>query len=171
MDAASLLLGLALLILVAAYVARPLFERSPEPVAESDPSDGLLAERENVLAALRDLDFDFRTGKVAAEDYEAQRAALVTQGAAVLQQLDASAANGEPPADDLEAEIEAAIAAHRQSAKKPSRAPVSPVTASAQVCSSCGAAIRAGDRFCAACGTPVAAAPATRRPAKRRRQV
>ena len=119
MDLGSLLLALALLLLVAAYIARPILDRAGEERAESAPADAIydrvnrLAERENVLAALRDLDFDHTTGKIAQEDYRAQRAALVGQGVAILRQLDALGLDGRGAAE-LDTEIEAAIAARRR---------------------------------------------------------
>jgi hypothetical protein len=154
MDLGSLLLGLALLLLVGAYVARPLFEAAPaEPVPAEAHAD-LIAEREAVLSALADLEFDHRTGKISAEDYQAQRAALVSQGAAILRRLDESGA-GRPDLD-LDAEIEAAIAARRR-APAPPPAPRAEAGPAPKFCPNCGSPVLAGDRFCARCGTRLAA--------------
>ncbi len=49
----------------------------------------LWAEKMRVLRALRDLDFDFDTGKIAPEMYIAQREGLVRLGVAIMQRLDA----------------------------------------------------------------------------------
>jgi hypothetical protein len=157
MDLGSLLLGLALLILVAAYIARPLFEREAAKPLAAALDSALLAERDNVLTALRDLDFDHSTGKIAAEDYQAQRAALVSRGAAILQQLDAGAG----PAEDLEAQIEAAIAARRQRDGAQPRSDLEVAAPAARVesletpthfCPNCGTPALEGDKFCARCG-------------------
>ncbi len=130
--------------------------------------------------ALRDLDFDHTTGKIADEDYQAQRAGLMGQGVAILKQLDGLGANGHGagrgdtrrrPA--LEDEIEAAIAARRRTTSAsrsmsrpemsrpemsrpqgaPTASPVSTVT-----CHECGTAARAGDKFCPNCGATLALA-------------
>src|SRR3989338_4775205 len=88
MDLGSILLGAALLVIVAFYVARPIFEKRggrDKPVTEADR---LTAERENILAALRDLDFDHITGKITDEDFAPQRAALVAEGASIYQRLE-----------------------------------------------------------------------------------
>src|SRR3990172_8112340 len=89
MDVPSLLLLLALLIPVALFVARPLFARASTSVSETTQrASALLAERERVLAALQELDFDHVVGKIPEEEYPSRRAALVTEGVAVLKQLD-----------------------------------------------------------------------------------
>jgi hypothetical protein len=116
MDIGSIFLILALLVLVGLFVARPLFERkavvtSPEIGEEEHTHSALLAEQDRILNALQELDFDYQLGKVPAEDYPGQRALLVQHGAEVLRQLDQLAA--QPAASNLEARIEAAIAARR----------------------------------------------------------
>jgi hypothetical protein len=174
MDLGSLLLGLALFLLVAFIVARPLIEKRGLREKELGPADRLIARRDIILNALRDLDFDHATGKIADDDYAPQRAQLVAQGVAVLKQLDELGAVGErlqPGADRIEQAvaarrrarrdgegesddpIEAAIAARRRSASAPVSAsgavgaPLQGVT-----CPHCGAAAQAGDRFCSRCG-------------------
>ena len=89
MDLGSLLLGLALVLVIAFIVARPLLEQTAVRERPDNPADHLLASREQVLAQLRDLDFDQATGKINPEDYTAQRAQLVADGVATLKQLDA----------------------------------------------------------------------------------
>ena len=150
MDLGSLLLGLALIIVVAAFVARPLLERPQLSEAAPGPADELLAEREQVLTALRDLDFDHATGKIEADDYQAQRAVLVGRGVEVLRLLDSLGVDT-APAERLDEEIEAAVAARR---RKPQAAP-------APACPSCGKPYTAEDAFCSRCGARLRAeAPA-----------
>ncbi len=138
MDIGSLLIGLALLIGVAFFVIQPFLERRAlreKPVTEAE---ALTAERESLLIALRDLDFDYATGKITTEDYAPQRAVLLARGVAVLKQLDALGAATDDSADD---EIERAIAQRRRA--RPT-------------CTECGVALEAGDRFCRSCGAKVA---------------
>jgi len=120
MDIGSIFLILALLVLVALFVARPLFEKGAVHVArpeelqakavEHDHSS-LLAERDRILNALQELDFDYALGKIPEEDYPEQRQRLVTVGADVLRRLDA----WQPQQAVVEAEtrLEAAVAARR----------------------------------------------------------
>ncbi|UCC65150.1 MAG: hypothetical protein JSV36_09005 [Anaerolineae bacterium] len=59
----------------------------------------LEARREALYVALKDLEFDHEMGKLSAEDYAALRERYTVQAVAVLQQLDALAAE-EPPVID-----------------------------------------------------------------------
>lgn len=170
MDLGSILLGVALLLSVAFIVARPLLERAAAGEPEPAQAEALLFERDRVLSALRDLDFDHATGKLPDDDYAVQRARLVAEGTAVLKQLDAlapSAAPGAAPVSpDLDAELEAAIARRRSrpapaALPKPLDAEIeAAVTERRQVarfCSQCGHPLQPGDRFCGACGAAVKA--------------
>jgi hypothetical protein len=126
MDLGSLFLILALLIFVIWFVGRPFFERRHGSAKSVSPQDqtfsSLLAERDRVLNALQELDFDFTLGKVPEEDYPAQRAALLQRGAEALRKIDALTpppsrpsphAVGEGGESSGEDRIEAAIAARR----------------------------------------------------------
>ncbi len=150
MEVGSLLISLAIVVLVAAFVARPLFDRQAQQVSESERRlSALQAERDRVLSLLQDLEMDFATGKITQVDFQAQRAPLVVQGANVLRQLDrlAPAAVGGPAAGgSLEDQLEREIACRRSSA-----APA------VGYCAVCGTALRSGDRFCTRCGTAVPA--------------
>ncbi len=73
------------------YVALP-FLREPEPesdrlaglTAEQEQALGRLEERDRALAALRELELDHRTGKIADDDYLEQRTLLRAEAARVL---------------------------------------------------------------------------------------
>jgi hypothetical protein len=90
----ALLLAAALAVACVVAVALP-FLREPEP--ESDDLDELdederrrlelLEARDRALSALKDLEFDHRTGTVSDEDYRAQVGALRRDVATVLQAL------------------------------------------------------------------------------------
>jgi len=180
MDLGSLLLGLALLLLVAFIVARPILERRDMPDQEISRADQLVAERESLLAALRDLDFDHATGKISDEDYTPQRAQLVAQGVAILKQLDALGPALPEHAASAEDEIERAVAARRRSSLEHRATPAARAVQSADdlieaavaarrkpapaqhpapdgvTCSNCGALAKPGDRFCPTCGRVLA---------------
>ena len=99
----ALLLGAALAVACVVAVALP-FLREPEP--ESDALDelddderrrlALLEERDRALAALKELEFDHRTGTVSDEDYRAQVGTLRRHVAAVLQALARESEEGQP---------------------------------------------------------------------------
>ncbi len=84
----SLLLFLALLIIVALIVARPLTEGLAEKSRSMDDSSRWLAERERVLDALTELGADWQLGKVPEEIYATQREQLVAKGAVALEALE-----------------------------------------------------------------------------------
>ena len=174
MDLGSLLLGVALLVAVAFIIARPLLERARSEAGDAGPAEALMAERERVLAALRDLDFDHAMGKLLDDDYQAQRARLVADGATILRQLDAlpsgrapeAVPGTEPTAADLDRDIEQAIKQRRARTAAPAprrnvdaeiEATVAERRQGARFCSQCGQPVRPDDRFCGACGAPVRA--------------
>lgn len=119
----ALLIILALVLLVAVYLASPFLRKSTaadaathRSSAEQDSVDhkrsSLLAERDRILTALQELDFDHAMGKVPEEDYPTQRSALLMQGTRILRQLEAF--EPETASAGTAAErIEAAVAAHR----------------------------------------------------------
>lgn len=151
MEIGSVMIGMALLVVVAALVLRPVLQ--PRKTAELPVTeiDALVARRDGVVAALRDLDFDYATEKITEEDFQTQRTVLMAEGVAVLKQLDAlgvTSPQATLKSDDLEKAIEQAVAARRSSA----RAPAAVQTGAAKFCAQCGAVVRVGDKFCSNCG-------------------
>ena len=182
MDIGSILLILALLIPVVLFIARPFFEpRLVEEEGLTQRADhdlsGLLAERDRILTALQELEFDHVLGKIPEEDFPAQRAGLVQQGADVLRRLDQIQASGEmleARASDAVDRVEAEIAQRRaDAARRPILAPAG-ITAdddievalaqrrrqrqekSAGFCPQCGGPVQKSDRFCPKCGKVLA---------------
>ncbi|MCL5429180.1 MAG: hypothetical protein M1347_05170 [Chloroflexi bacterium] len=84
----SLLLFLALLLIVALIIARPLIEGRVDESASADDGFRWLAERERVLDALAELDADSQLGKVPEEIYGAQRQQLLAKGVLALEELE-----------------------------------------------------------------------------------
>ncbi|MBX3062126.1 MAG: hypothetical protein KF726_04070 [Anaerolineae bacterium] len=108
MSVGGLILFIAFLIAVVAIVLAPLLRSSPQklkaqPTAAdadlSSPLIGLEAQHQATLASLRDLDFDFQTGKLAEVDYHTQREFLMQRGADILRQIDLLAANNKAAPD------------------------------------------------------------------------
>jgi hypothetical protein len=101
----TLTLVLAATLAIACVVAVALpFIREPEP--ESDELDelddeervrlGLLEARDRALAALKELEFEHRTGTVSDEDYRAQLGPLRRDVASALQALARDSGEGRP---------------------------------------------------------------------------
>jgi len=150
MTTGSILLGVALLILIALFLARPFLER---PVGDerrrSSSYQALAARKEALLEQIRELDFDQETGKIPNELYPLQRAQLVSQAAALLQQLDEVATTAQLHlAADADEQIEAAVARLRTQTS----AAATSSNGSGGYCPQCGRPTDADDKFCAACG-------------------
>jgi hypothetical protein len=165
MDIGSIFLVLALLVVVAIFVSRPLFENrvtasSPAVDQMEHKHSTLLAERDRTINALFELDFDNALGKIPSEEYPQQRAKLLEQGADILRQIDALKDAGEespsPPASgpfpargeikpkpvDPNDELEILLANRRRSRQGKS----------AGFCPKCGGTLQKSDQFCPKCG-------------------
>jgi hypothetical protein len=149
---ATLLLGLALLLIFGAVIAVPLFDRKRPAVPTPSPIEALHAARAETVREIRELDFDHRMGKISDDDHRRLRGDLVQRGAGVLRDIEALSANAEAPRErDVDAEIEQALSkltARRADAAR-GKSPAGPV------CSTCGAALSRGAKFCAECGAKV----------------
>ena len=154
MTLGSALLIIALFLFVVAFVVRPLTTGAGVHVTEAERHlSELLAARDNTLSSLADLEMDKLLEKIPPEDYDAERAELLQEGAEILRQIDVLAeeglseatANAGAQADlpDAEAELEAAVARLRSPGEKPS----------ASFCPQCGQPVVPDDRFCSHCGT------------------
>jgi rubrerythrin len=169
MDIGSILVILALLLLVAAFVSRPLLERSSVAVSQEEQEHStLLAERDRLISALQELDFDHELGKIPEDIYSLQRTNLVQRGADVLRQLDTQMEHTTSERD-LDVELEKAIAARRAESTQTAAAPTedhqddeietliamrrrSRQEKAGGFCPHCGGPVQKSDRFCPKCG-------------------
>lgn len=140
------------------FVTRPFFERRRLHAAENNHElSFLLAERETLLTALQELDFDQSLGKIPAEDYPTQRAAILQKGVDVLRQLDALGSDTakrddgnvqrgdhapKPTAPLSDDDLEDMLAKRRGARKDKT----------AGFCPKCGKPILQSDVFCPSCG-------------------
>lgn len=163
--------GAVIISLVAvAYVVWPLVRPEPPPVVvEDDRLSELLGRKDAVLAAIKDLEFDYQVGKLSEEDYERFNQRLRRQAIGLIQQIEEMA----PESAKLDAQVEAEITRRRKT-REPA-AVVQPVTlvaaavepvlpAEGRFCTHCGQPIAPTHKFCANCGTPVAAPAAASAP-------
>jgi len=84
----SFLIFLALLVLVALFVARPLLDPAVQDRALDREVSHWLAERERVVDALAELDADWNLDKVPQDLYLEQRGLLLAKGAIALEKLE-----------------------------------------------------------------------------------
>ncbi|MGH3001520.1 MAG: hypothetical protein ACRDM1_02425 [Gaiellaceae bacterium] len=95
MTPVALVLGIVLAVVVVVVVALP-FLREPEavddrldaPTEEDERRLTLQEERDRALAALKELEFDHRTGKITDEDYHRDLGPLRRAAAGALRRAD-----------------------------------------------------------------------------------
>jgi hypothetical protein len=75
---------------ITAFVAAPLVAGRPSEAAAPAASPDVLERRDRALAALRELEFDHRTGKITDDDYRALLAPLRHDAAEALQAADSA---------------------------------------------------------------------------------
>ena len=168
MDVGTILLLLAMLVLVAGFIFRPFRDGGPEVWEEDIELSELLSERERILDALVELDFDNELGKVPEEIYLPQRKYLLATGAEVIKKLEE-----DYQADADEIAIEAQVVGRQSKIaeivdqddplekmiSKRRKKKISPKkqaakrSSTAKFCTGCGSAIEPGDQFCTSCGT------------------
>ena len=98
----ALAIAAILAVVAVVFVARP-FLRDPAPVSdrldelapEARERLALAEERDRALAALKELEFDHRTGKIGDDDYRETLGSLRQAAAAALRALDSY-----PPPDE-----------------------------------------------------------------------
>jgi predicted nucleic acid-binding Zn ribbon protein len=155
MEITSILIGLFLFGVALFFVSAPFRQKGQG--SKTGASNNTLQDggREATLSALRDLDFDFRTGKVSEEDYQPLRAQLLAEAARYLE-------SEEKEEQQLE-ELIRARRAGQQGALKCEHCDA-PIQADQRFCARCGAAVKnalcpscgkkiqPGDLFCSSCG-------------------
>lgn len=121
MSVTGFLIGLGLSLLAAAIVAGPLLRRERlSASSRRHQRERVEAYYERALINIRDLDEDFATGKVNADDYRRERDVWAQRGIRLLRVRDQLADEATAPLDGAEDEridqaIEAAVAAYRES--------------------------------------------------------
>jgi hypothetical protein len=124
----------AVLVAVAALMFTLLVRAKdvPEPEAPS-PSAHLEQRKAQIYENLRDLQFEYRVGKLSDEDYQKTKVGLQTELAGVLAEID----RVQPEAVAIPA---------------PAPPPPPPVSDSAKLCPHCGAKFARAMKFCGECG-------------------
>lgn len=174
MDIGSIMLIASSGVLVGILLIRPFFARDNgnsrkhirTAIQNGDHEySSLLAEKERILTALRELDFDNQLGKIPPEEYTSQRSELLHLGAAVIKKLDHMQGTGtagqriETPVNNHREdtrrvstlsreendELEDLIALHRNSHKDKA----------AGFCPKCGKPVHKTDQFCPRCGAAI----------------
>lgn len=146
-----ILIGLMAIGLVV-FIGEPLVRRQSHEdlgAAQDVEVDQLTLQKETLYMAIRDLDFDYHTGKVDDADYTDLRQQLEHEAIDTLRALDQI-----DPLATLGDELEREIAALRHTETASVHTAIDP--GSAPSCGQCGAARHPDDKFCSGCGNAVA---------------
>jgi len=140
-----IVIACAVAIAVIAFIlgVRPKDLPVPEPVS---PFAHLDERKAAIYENLRDLQFEYRLGKLSDEDYQSTKKDLQKELAGVLAEV-----------DKLRAELTAGGVG--QVTERPAKAG-KPASQVGYVCSSCGAKFKDSLKFCGECGKPMKAASA-----------
>ncbi len=137
----------ALTVLAGVYILVPLF-REPkgnlevELLAETE-LDRLLNRKAIVYSNLKDLDFEYKMGRLSDQDFRRLEAGYKSEAAVILQKLDHLGVE-----KDLDEDIEKDV-----SVRKMRLFASSPTQLQTLVkCPGCGAELQAGKKFCSDCG-------------------
>lgn len=116
-------LVVAVILLVGYPLVKPRREQEQGSLTTNPPRDSdLYGKREIVFEALRDLQFEFATGKLSVGDYEQLKGHYEVQAAEIMQQIDVLRPKKQKTGQDMRA------------------------------CPRCNSMMRVQDKFCTKCG-------------------
>ena len=159
----SLILVLIVAVVAFIYVAEPL--RKPATTLRADEDDelaDLIQRKDAVMRSIKEVEFDYQTGKLSEEDFDAYDQRMRQQAISLIRQIEKRS----PEVAGLDAELEAMIASRRKT-KTTTLSAVNGATPTPAVqaekastqesdsvfCHECGTKAKTTDRFCAQCGT------------------
>jgi len=155
MSAVELLVKILLAVAVVAFVGYPLLREQmagEEELELPEEDEELYRRKETTYSALKELEFDYKTGKLSEQDFHELDARFKSSALEILEAIDEL----EHPTPKTKAARLAETGQagedsnHRASAGLP-----------ADTCGSCGNVNPSGARFCAVCGDPLAVAPSS----------
>ncbi len=141
-----------LVAVVLSLLAIPLFRKVDDEYIliqklsseEGDQYHQLLARKENCLEAIKDLTFDYETGKLSEEDYTRTKADFEMQAIEVIKEV-----------EKMKKSAEASHKALLNNEEKKTESEKKPAAA---FCHHCGSPLKSsGFKFCPSCGKPLTA--------------
>jgi hypothetical protein len=157
MNTGAILIGIAMLVFILPFVTNPFLNKTRKRIPVSiSKNSGSNNQTQEILLALRDLDFDYQLGKVSAEDYSNFRAQLMITAAQAIE------ATENVQGDQLEEMIRSRRQTHSESnacnncgEQAGANYNFCPHCGEPQIdiCPECNQKIVSGDAYCAACGT------------------
>jgi type II secretory pathway pseudopilin PulG len=143
------IIGILLAILTALFIGYPLFQKQQRKVsfALNHRAQELEARKTEIYAAIRDIDFDYRMGKLSQEDYETLRDQYKAEAVNLMKQIDQAKL------------VKSRTAASKGDGRTGTGGGVKQTVSAEQAarfCHQCGQPVSAQDRFCSACGEKLA---------------
>lgn len=126
------------------FIALPLLGRFNRPATAEGITEGELSEllykKDAAYTALKDLDFDHRTGKIDRADYDEMKKQFEADAMAVIKTIEeyqaGTSRGASSPSSNSSSNVSSSIAPADQ-----------------KYCTSCGGEVKPTDKFCASCGT------------------
>ncbi len=139
--------GSAIVLLAGVYVLTPLIKEPKgnlevELLAETE-LDRLLNRKAIVYSNIKDLEFEYKMGRLSDPDFQRLATGYKNEAATILAKLDLLGAE-----KDIDENIERDIASRKSRLSRPESSPAQ----KRQKCPSCGAEATPGKKFCADCG-------------------
>lgn len=176
MNTATIIITLSLIVIAVLLIAYPLWKQTrPEAMFKVTRTGQTLEEYQAryqaLLAAIKDLMFDYEMGKVSADDYNALLEKTKQEAADVRREIDrlSQAADLDNISLELDGEIEALVVQTRQAPPADVEALTTEVDAEIELlktvhfsandndlnCPRCGRSTHPDDVFCSGCGQPL----------------
>ena len=133
----SVILMVVILMGASFYVMAPVLRRKTADLFadeyEDTPIHHLLSRKDSIYMAIKDLEFDYSTGKLSEEDYADLREKFSAEAATVIAEVEVMRSGGQPEA------------------KSTATATIEPDSS----CAACGFTYEPGDKFCQSCGADI----------------
>ena len=165
MDIGSIFLFIAVLLLVVFFISKPFLQSNAHNISSEEVEySSLLAERDRIINALQELDFDFSLGKIPEGIYPSQRTAMLEKGAYILKKIDEYL--GDSGIGDIDSRLEAAIDSRHTDSAEIDGKTINDEELEEMIanhlrrrqgktngfCPQCGTPMQQSDRFCSKCG-------------------
>jgi len=138
---------LLILVVVGYWIFHPLLRPKPieglSPRRREDREKALQQRKEDVYAAIKEMDFDFEMGKISEEDYRELKSQYKAKALEILKEL-GTVDGGE----DIDAAIEREVQKLREKKRKNGKEPAWQIN----FCSQCGREVAPDNNFCQGCG-------------------
>jgi len=136
-----------ILVIVGYWIFHPLFRPKPteglSPQMREDREKALQQRKEDVYAAIKEMDFDFEMGKISEEDYRELKSQYKGKALKILKELD-----GVDGGEDIDAAIERDVHRLRKKKRKGGKETVRQIN----FCPHCGKKVAPKNNFCQGCG-------------------